>query len=89
MNTRTAPLPPVDLTDPIWTVEHAAAALRLGPRATRTVVATTGFPTPFRLNDAPTARLDWVRDDVLAHFAALTSGLAELAALPTARELAR
>lgn len=40
MNTRTTPLPPVDLTDPIWTVEHVAA-------------------------------------------------LAELAALPTARELAR
>ena len=35
MHTRTTPLPlpPVDPTDPIWTVEHLAAALRLGDPA--------------------------------------------------------
>ena len=69
MNPRTTPLPPVDLTDPIWTLEHLAQALRLGERATRTLVAGAGFPSPFRLTSSRTARLYWMRQDLLDHFA--------------------
>ena len=73
MNPRTTPLPPVELADPIWTLEHIAHALRLGTRATRTVIAAPSFPPAFRLTAAPTARLYWMREQVLAHFAAQTA----------------
>ena len=76
MNARTAPLPPPDLADPIWTIEHVALALRLRLRATRTLVASPGFPAPFRLGNSPTARRYWIRDDLLAHLGALRSGSA-------------
>jgi len=71
MHTRTTPLPPVELADPVWTIEHVARLLRLGPRATRTAITAPGFPAPFRLNPSPTARLYWLREDVLAHLATL------------------
>lgn len=73
MHPRTTPLPPVDLSDPVWTIEHVQRVLRLGLRATRTAVSTTGFPAAFRLNASPTARLYWLREDVLAYFATLAS----------------
>lgn len=73
MNTRTTPLPPVELTDPIWTVEHLERALRLGERATRTLIAGPTFPAGFRLTDAPTARRYWLREHVLDHFASLSA----------------
>ena len=74
MHTRTTPLPPVDPADPIWTVEHLAAALRLGERATRQLIAAPAFPAGFRLSQAPTARRYWLREDVLEHFASLSVG---------------
>lgn len=72
MHTRTCDLPPVELTDPVWTVEHLALALRQGERATRTLVTEPAFPAGFRLNDAPTARRYWLRQQVLDHFASLS-----------------
>jgi hypothetical protein len=85
MNTRTCPLPPVELTDPIWTVEHLALALRQGERATRTLVASAGFPAAFRLNDAPTARLYWLREHLLSHFASLSAPARPAPAPPQCR----
>jgi predicted DNA-binding transcriptional regulator AlpA len=62
---RTHELPQIQLTDPIWTVEHISAALRIGERAVRDVIKRSGFPTPSRLGSGPTARLYWVAQDVL------------------------
>lgn len=72
MHARATPLPPVDPADPIWTVEHLAAALRLRERATRELIAAPHFPAGFRLSQAPTARRYWLREDVLTHFASLS-----------------
>ena len=71
MHPRTTPPPPVELADPVWTIEHVQRVLRLGLRATRTAVGAAGFPPAFRLNASPTARLYWLREDVLAYFATL------------------
>lgn len=65
MHTRTTPLPPIDLADPIWTVEHVALAFRIGIRATRSLIATPDFPNAFRASSAPKALLYWRRDQVL------------------------
>lgn len=65
MHTRTTPLPPVDLADPIWTVEHVALAFRIGIRAARTLIARPDFPAAFRLSEGRTARLYWRRERVL------------------------
>lgn len=56
MNKRTTDLPPINLADPIWTIEHLALALRQGERATRTLIADPTFPAGFRLTASPTAR---------------------------------
>ena len=69
MHARTSPLPPIALADPVWTIEHVALAFRIGIRSSRSLVASPGFPTPFRLNASRTARLYWRREDVLAHLA--------------------
>lgn len=71
MNKRTIELPPIDLADPIWTIEHLALALRQGERATRTLIADPAFPAGFRLSASPTARQYWLRDQILDHFASL------------------
>ena len=60
MLTRTSPLPPVSLADPIWTFDHLEVALRLGERATRTLIADRAFPAGFRLNEAASARRYWL-----------------------------
>ncbi|MCC2317140.1 hypothetical protein [Cellulomonas chengniuliangii] len=73
MHPRTTPLPPPDLADPIWTVEHVALAFRLGARATRALVAAPGFPAAFRTGPARTARLYWRREQVLNFVAAGTA----------------
>lgn len=70
MHTRTTPLPPVELADPIWTIEHVALAFRIGIRATRSLIATPNFPTAFRASSAPKARLYWRREQVLDFVAA-------------------
>lgn len=85
MHNRHTMLPPVELTDPVWTIEHVALALRLQLRATRTVIAAPGFPAPFRTPTGANARKYWIREDVLAHFAALRT---PAAAAPPARQLA-
>ncbi len=85
MHTRTTPLPPVDLADPIWTVEHVAAAFRLGPRATRSLIARPDFPAAFRLSDARTARLYWRREQVLDFVAGgATTGATQATSAPLA-----
>jgi len=62
---RTHELPQIQLTDPIWTIEHVAAALRIGERAARDVIKRPGFPSPSRLGSGPTSRLYWLAQDVL------------------------
>ncbi len=56
MRVRTSELPPVDLADPIWTVEHRALALRQCRPATRTLIADPAFPAGLRLSASPTGR---------------------------------
>ncbi|MFP3712561.1 hypothetical protein [Puerhibacterium sp. TATVAM-FAB25] len=83
MNARTAPLPPADLADPIWTIEHLALALRLQARATRAVVARPGFPAPIRLTASPKARSYWLREQVLAYLTGLSGTAPATAPAPT------
>ena len=82
MHPRTTPLPPPDLADPIWTVEHLALAFRLGARATRALVAAPGFPAAFRAGPARTARLYWRREQILDLVAAGTAAIAGPAPAP-------
>ena len=73
MNPRTTPLSPVALTDPVWTVAHLEAGLRLSERAIRSLIADPAFPAGFRLTGAASARRYWLREDLLTHFASLSS----------------
>jgi hypothetical protein len=85
MHTRTTPLSPVDLADPIWTIEHVALAFRLGVRATRSLIARPDFPGAFRLSDARTARLYWRREQVLDFVAGgATTGATQATSAPLA-----
>ncbi|MBO3084123.1 hypothetical protein [Cellulomonas fengjieae] len=85
MHTRTSDLPPIEPSDPIWTVEHLAAALRQGERATRTLTGDASFPAGFRLNDSPNARRYWLREHVLDHFASLCATSAGPVPVPSQR----
>ena len=84
MNARRTPLPAPALTDPIWTVEHIALALRREVRSTRAVIAQPGFPPAFQPIPGANTRKYWMADQVLAHFAALRPGPTASAAAPTA-----
>jgi hypothetical protein len=57
----------LDLSVPIWTIDHVAAALHLSVDTAREHTYTAGFPAP----RGGFARHLWLREEVLAWFAAL------------------
>jgi hypothetical protein len=69
----------IDLSVPIWTIEHVAAALRLSVDTAREYTYTPAFPAA----RAGFARHLWLREEVLAWFAALPAAEPRRAAAGT------
>lgn len=63
------PAPRIDLTDPVWTIQHLSACLHVSVDTAREYTYREDFPGSHFLG----ARLLWDREDVLSWFRCLPS----------------